>query len=61
MGSVMAIHGGYNTESRQTYDDLHLFDVEQKEWIRCVVALKEDTERNIILQKATYTKPQNTN
>ena len=46
MGCLMLLQGGYNTETRTTYDDIHLFDIDIKQWIRCIVGIKKDHTRN---------------
>jgi hypothetical protein len=33
MGSLMLVHGGFNTESKKVLDDFNLFDLEMMKWI----------------------------
>ena len=46
MGCMMLTHGGYNTETRKTYDDIHLFDLDLQQWIRCIVGVKGEDSKN---------------
>ena len=34
LGSVMLIHGGYNSEGKVMLDDFNLFDIEEHKWLR---------------------------
>ena len=34
LGSVMLIHGGYNSEGKVMLDDFNLFDIEEHMWLR---------------------------
>ena len=39
MGSVLLVHGGFNTESKKTLEDFAMFDMELLKWIDCKVFL----------------------
>lgn len=61
LGSLMMVHGGYNSETRKTYSDINLFDIPSKRWVRTIVAKEGDYQRNQTLSQIDYDIPQNSN
>lgn len=61
LGSLMLVQGGYNSETKKTYRDIHLFDIQTQQWIRTIVAKEGDYQRNQTLSQIDYDIPQNTN
>lgn len=50
LGSLMLVHGGYNSESKLVLDDFNLFDVEEHKWIKTRVIM----DGKVIESEAQY-------
>jgi len=54
----MLVHGGYSTEGKITLSDYNIFDIEENQWVKCVIGLNEESsgigERSNHTMQAIY-------